>query len=74
MRLSLKIVAIVLLASVVPTAITGFGSLMGVGAFGESAKVRATNVSGEYLTKVGEDVVRTKAQDLALQVDIYLKN
>jgi HAMP domain-containing protein len=48
-------------------------SLTGVSQFGEEAKTGVSEVSQEYLTKAGEEAVKMKASDIALQLTIYLK-
>ncbi len=84
MKLTPKIILIVIVASVVPLAILGQMVLSGVNAFsdevnrdiyqfGQQAKAGVVNVSQEYLVRAGQEAVRMKAQDLALQVQTYVE-
>lgn len=73
MRVTLKILLIVILASLVPLGILAQLTYIGITQFGEEARSGVVNVSQEYLTKAGEEAVRMKAQDLALQVQTYVQ-
>ncbi len=72
-KLAPTILAIVILASVLPLGILGYMSLTGVSEFGEEAKTGVAKVSQEYLTKAGEEAVKMKASDVALQLSVYVR-
>lgn len=72
MKLSMKILVIVILASIVPLAVLAQLTLMGLVKFSDDAKAGVMSVSQQYLTKVGENVVYMKAQDVAFQVQTYV--
>jgi HAMP domain-containing protein len=72
-KLAPTILTIVILASVLPLAILGYMSFTGVSEFGNSAKTGVAEISQEYLTKAGEEAVKMKASDVALQISIYVK-
>ncbi len=73
MKLTPKILIIVVVASLVPLGILAQLTIAGISQFGEEAKQGVTEVSQEYLTKAGEEAVKMKAQDLALQVQTYIQ-
>lgn len=73
MKLTPKILVIVIVASFVPLGILAQLTIAGIAQFGEDAKKGVTNVSQEYLTKAGEEAVRMKAQDLAREVQTYIE-
>jgi HAMP domain-containing protein len=73
MKLTPKILTIVVVASLVPLGILAQLTITGIEQFGEEAKQGVTDVSQEYLTKAGEEAVKMKAQDLALQIQTYIE-
>ncbi|WP_456467770.1 HAMP domain-containing protein [Archaeoglobus sp.] len=73
MKITPKILAIVIIASLVPLGILAQLTYVGITQFGDQAKKGVFNVSQEYLAKAGEEAVRMKAQDLALQVQTYVQ-
>lgn len=73
MRLTPKIVAIVLVASLVPLLVLAQLTILGISQFGATAKEGVTNTSQQYLIRAGQEAVRMKAEDLAWQVTIYLR-
>ncbi len=73
MKLTPKILLVVVLASVVPLAVLSQLTIVGIQQYGQQAREGVVNVSQEYLIKAGQEAVRMKAQDLALQVQTYVK-
>ncbi|MET1124765.1 MAG: HAMP domain-containing protein [Archaeoglobaceae archaeon] len=73
MRLSVKILAIVILASVVPLAVLAQLTISGIQQYGEQAKSGVIDVSQDYLTRAGQEAVYMKAQDLALHIQTYIQ-
>lgn len=73
MRLTTKIVAIVLVASFVPLILLAQLTIAGISQFGTAAKEGVTKTSQQYLIRAGEEAVRMKAEELAKQVTIYVR-
>ena len=73
MKLTFKILAIVLIVSIVPLLILAQLSVIGIAQYGSSAKKGVVDVSQNYLTRAGQEAVKMKAEDLAKQVTIYLR-
>ncbi|MEM4291320.1 MAG: HAMP domain-containing protein [Archaeoglobaceae archaeon] len=73
MRVTPKIIAIVLVASLVPLLVLAQLTITGILQYGAIAKEEVTKTSQQYLTRAGQEVVRIKAEELAKQVGIYVK-
>ncbi|MEM1578259.1 MAG: HAMP domain-containing protein [Archaeoglobaceae archaeon] len=73
MKLTPKIVGIVLLASIIPLVVLAELTLIGVAQFGGAAKEGVVNVSQNYLIRAGEEAVKMKTEELAEKVRLYLK-
>ncbi len=73
MRLTPKIVAIVLVASLVPLLVLAQLTVLGISQFGDLAVSGVKKTSEEYLIRAGQEAVRMKAEDLAWQVTIYVR-
>uniref|UniRef100_A0A7J3M2C7 Chemotaxis protein n=1 Tax=Archaeoglobus fulgidus TaxID=2234 RepID=A0A7J3M2C7_ARCFL len=73
MRVTPKIIAIVLVASLVPLLVLAQLTITGILQYGAIAKEEVTKTSEQYLTRAGQEVVRIKAEELAKQVGIYVK-
>ncbi|MFN3384939.1 MAG: hypothetical protein ACK401_08625, partial [Archaeoglobaceae archaeon] len=68
-----KIVAIVLVASLVPLLVLAQLTILGISQFGDVAKEGVTKTSERYLTRAGQEVVKMKAEDLAKQITVYVR-
>ncbi|MDK2795626.1 MAG: hypothetical protein PWQ22_1060 [Archaeoglobaceae archaeon] len=73
MKLTPKIVLIVLIASVVPLLVLAQLTIVGVAQSGESAREGVVNVSQVYIEKAGQEAVKMKTEDLAKKVELYLR-
>ncbi|MEM2086772.1 MAG: HAMP domain-containing protein [Archaeoglobaceae archaeon] len=73
MKLTPKIILIVLIASVVPLLVLAQLTLMGVAQSGESARAGVVNVSQIYIEKAGQEAVKMKTEDLAKKIELYLR-
>lgn len=73
MRLTPKIIAIVLVASIVPLLVLAQLTSIGITHFGNTAKQGVVDTSQKYLIRAGEETVKMKAEELAKQVTIYLR-
>lgn len=73
MKLTPKIVLIVLIASVVPLLVLAQLTLVGVAQSGESAREGVVSVSQVYIEKAGQEAVKMKTEDLAKKVELYLR-
>lgn len=73
MKLTPKIVLIVLIASIVPLLVLAQLTLIGVAQSGESAREGVINVSQVYIEKAGQEAVKMKTEDLAKKVELYLR-
>ncbi|MEM4711464.1 MAG: HAMP domain-containing protein [Archaeoglobaceae archaeon] len=73
MRLTPKIVAVVLVASLVPLLVLAQLTIAGISQFGDVAKEGVTKTSERYLTRAGQETVKMKAEDLAKQITVYLR-
>ncbi len=84
MKLTPTIVLIVIVASIVPLVVLAQMVFAGVNQFsyevdagithfGEQARQGVISVSQEYLIRAGQEAVRMKAQDLALQIQTYVE-
>jgi len=72
MKLTPKIIIIVLLASFVPLLLLAQLTVIGVSEFGENARSGVINVSQVYITKAGEEAVKMKTDELAKKLTIYM--
>ncbi|MEM1671152.1 MAG: hypothetical protein QXY92_02410 [Archaeoglobaceae archaeon] len=74
MKLTPKIVIIVLLASFVPLLLLAQLTVMGVAEFGENARTGVINVSQVYIVKAGEEAVKMKTDELSKKLELYLRS
>ncbi|TDA30513.1 MAG: hypothetical protein DSO00_01195 [Archaeoglobi archaeon] len=74
MKLTPKIIAIVLLSSFVPLLLLAQLTVMSVTEFGENARSGVINVSQVYIVKAGEEAVKMKTDELAKKLELYLRN
>lgn len=74
MKLTSKIIGIVLLSSFVPVLLLAQLTVMSFAEFGENARSGVINVSQVYIAKAGEEAVKMKTEELAKALELYLGN